>query len=143
MNRQPHPPMVQPKPGLKVRLPGERLAPAGLEDDRSFIFPTRPDDADVSFEGVELPVAEVFGRKFFERRRLPTREQPAHDRDDVQAVERNHVVDGVPEPDQRGNDGAGRGPVDEVELLAEAASDQRLDLLQRAECVESLRAPAI
>ena len=43
----------------------------------------------------------------------------------------------------RGDDGAGRGPVDEVELLAQGAPDERLDLLQRAKCVESLRTSAI
>ena len=44
---------------------------------------------------------------------------------------------------ERRDDGARGGAVDQVELLAEAALTQRLDLLQGAERVESLGTPAI
>ena len=49
------------------------------------------------------------------------------------AVQRLDFVHRLSEPEQRGDDGAGGSPVDEVELLAEEAADEALDLFQGPE----------
>jgi hypothetical protein len=127
--------MVQPKPGF--------LAGIGLEDDGPIILPPRSDDAQVRLERVEPQVAEHLLRELLQRGGLLARQHLSHDFDEAQPVERFDFVDRLSEPQQRGDDGAGRRPIDQVELLAENAADERLNLLKRPERVEALSSAAV
>jgi hypothetical protein len=61
----------------------------------------------------------------------------------VLPVELQYVVDGVPEADQRGDDGAGTRAEDEIERLAEFPARKALNLLESTKRVEPLRPAAV
>jgi hypothetical protein len=61
----------------------------------------------------------------------------------VLPVQRLDLVNGLSEAEQRRDDGAGRGPVDQVELLVEGAANNGFDFFQGTQRVEALRPATI